>query len=64
MIFRLLWTAIQGLSGKPDRGGTQTSKLVAIVCLAVVAGFVVFGIVWPEAARAVLTMLRFSRHIH
>jgi hypothetical protein len=63
MIIRLLSMAMQGLWGKPDRGGSQTSQLIAIVCVAVVVGLVVFRIVWPDAARAFFNGLRLMRHI-
>jgi hypothetical protein len=63
MIIRLLTVAIQGLLGKPDRDGSQTSTLIAIGCVAVVVGLVVFRIAWPDAARAFLDGLRLMRHI-
>jgi hypothetical protein len=63
MIIRLLSMASRGLLGKPDRDGGQTSKLIAIVCVAVVVVLIVFRIVWPDAARAFFNGLRLMRHI-
>jgi len=63
MLIRLLSIAIQGLLGKQDRDGSQTSKLIAIVCMAVVVGLVLFRIMWPDAARAFFNGLRVMRRI-
>jgi len=64
MIYRFVRMAIDGLTGKADSDGTRTTWLVAVACVAVVVGLIIFRITCPDAARAVLNGLRFVRHIH
>jgi len=64
MIYRLLRMAIEGLTDNSGGDTARTTKIVAIACLAAVAGLIIFRVACPDAARAALNVLRFLRHIH
>jgi hypothetical protein len=50
--------AIQELRGNPDGTQKPDGKLVAILCIAVAAALIVFGMLMPDSFRQILRGVR------